>query len=777
MPEHWSVRIGKAALRKCADWRQSQWIRRNTGSFVINLRRLHDTSFRAKVLVPVVACMIGAMVVVFGIVDYRVSKQSGMEARSTLTTANAVIGYAQELRRKNLLLRFHNLPNEPLWRQALLLGVGSALHDTLHRLMDMQNVDIVCFASNSGKLQDSVQNDPMIPVPEFVAAATPAMTQALQGSERADTVQVGGKLYDVVALPAYDPDQKQIGVLMLGSELGVATAHEFSQLAQSQIALVAGGQVIASTLPGMDANKQFISLFNATAGATNGGDAPVTVKPVELNGVHYYCTAGRFESLSGDHTLGYILLSSSEPSLNAKHATQRLLLAVSFLAVLASAGVVWFFVSRITEPLRELRDSAEAVGQGDFSRRVTARSQDECGELTAAFNQMTESLQSSRAQLETAQTQLLQSEKLSAVGEFVSGVAHELNNPLTAVVGFSEMLRGENISAQGRHYSDMVFKAAQRCQRIVQLLLSFARPQKPERKPVSMNTLVEAVLEIVGYPLRTGNIEVVTRLDPDLPLVMADGNQIQQVLLNIINNARQAIEENQAEGRIIITTRTARANVRTIIQDNGPGIPQEILPRIFNPFFTTKSVGKGTGLGLSLCYGIIKEHGGSIIPASRKGEGATFIIELPALEVNGANAEASASPAPESIDRHEGTGKRVLVIDDEEPILRLVREDLGRHGYEVMVARHGEAGLNELKQNRFDVTFCDWKMPGLNGRQVYEHLRTTNPQLCRRLIFITGDVINEQMRQFLESEKVPCLTKPFALPELRAAIKTVLQTA
>lgn len=744
---------------------------------MIHPRKLLETSFRAKVLAPVVACMIVAMLVVFCMVDYRVSKQSEMEARNTLATANAVIGYSQELRRKNLLLRFHNLPNEPLWRQVLMLGVGNAMHDTLHRLMDMQDVDIVCFASNSGKLQDSVQNDPLISVPEFVAVAAPAMKLALDGNERVDTARVGGKLYDIVAIPAYDTNRKQIGVLMLGSELGAAAMHDFSQLAQSQIILLAGGHVIASTLPGLDADKQFVNVFNTLTGPADSVDPMMHVKPVLLNGVHYYCTASRFESLGGDHTLGYILLNSSEPSLIAKHATQRVLLAVSFLAILASAGVVWFFVNRLTEPLRELRNSAEAVGRGDFTRRVTAHSKDECGELAAVFNQMTENLQSSRSQLETAQAQLVQSEKLSALGEFVAGIAHELNNPLAAVVGFSEMLKEENLNSRCRHHSDMIFKAAQRCQRIVSLLLSFARPQQSERKPVRVNTLVESVLEIVGYPLRTSNIELVTQLDPELPLILADGNQIQQVLLNILNNARQAIEENKQDGRIAITTTTFRSNVRIIIQDNGPGIPQEILPRIFNPFFTTKGVGKGTGLGLSLCYGIIKEHGGNITPASGKGEGATFTIDLPAVEANGGKSEVTAPPATEEIDLEEGAGKRVLVIDDEEPILNLVCENLGRYGYEVMVARHGEAGLKELNQNRFDVTFCDWKMPGLNGRQVYERLRTINPQLCRRMVFITGDIINEPMRQFLELEKVPCLTKPFALPELRAAIKTVLKAA
>jgi len=736
-----------------------------------------DASIRAKVLAPVVICMIGAMAAAFVIVNHRITEQSEMEARHALATANTVIGYSQEYRRNNLLLRFHNLPNEPLWRQVFRLGGGKGLHDALHELMEMQKVAVAFYASNSGKILASEQSDPAISAAGFQEAARPALQRALERGETADTVRVGDKLYDVVAIPACDKDQKQIGVLTLGSELGGTAVQELGRLTQGQIALLAGGRVVASTLPGTEANAQFLKTFETTTGADDTNNPAAIIKPLRLNGVHYYCTAGRFPSLAGDRTLGYVLLSSQEQSLVATRATQGVVLLVVFCAILFSAAVVWFFLSRVTKPLRELRHSAEAVGRGDFSRRVPVRSRDECGELATVFNQMTENLAQSRAQLEATQAQLLQSEKLSAVGEFVAGVAHELNNPLTAVIGYSEMLKAADLGDNYRHHSEMVFKSAQRCQRIVQQLLSFARPQKPERKPVSLNSLVTAVLEIVSYTLRTSNIELVTELGPNLPLVMADATQIQQVLLNILNNAYQAIEaQGRSGGRIKIRTETAGARARILIQDNGPGIPAEVLPRIFDPFFTTKGVGKGTGLGLSLCYGIIKEHGGSITPVSRYGEGATFIIELPVPVIPRDVAAAPESPEARLTDSHEGMGRRVLVIDDEEPILNLVREHLAKCGYEVRVAVRGEAGLRELKRNRFDVMFCDWKMPGLNGRQVYETLRTTDPGLCRRIVFITGDVINEPMRQFLEMEKLPCLTKPFALPELHAAIQTVLTT-
>jgi two-component system, NtrC family, sensor kinase len=757
-------------------------IRRAVESLAERVHELFDSSFRAKVLLPVTICMTVAMTVTFFVVDDRIAHQSEQEARNTLATANAVIRSSQDFRRNDLLLRFHNLPNESIWRQIFQLGGSKDLHNTLSDLMQMQRVDILFYASNKGKILDVEKNDPGIPVPEFEAAAAPVLQLALRGDERADTVCVGGKLYNLVTIPAYNLDNEQIGVLTLGSEIGGAAAQEFSKLTQSQIALMANGQVTVSTLPGLDANVQFGLAFKGAMPANDNEDPTANVKPIVLNGVHYYCVAGRFASLKTDSNLGYVLLSSREQSLAAMRATQHLLSGLGFLAVLFCVTAVWLYINRVTEPLRELRQGAEAVGRCDFNQRVAVHSRDECGQLAIVFNAMTENIQQSRLQLEktvetlkTTQEQLVQSEKLSAIGKFVAGVAHELNNPLAAVVGFAEVLSNTTADVKSRQYSETIFKSAMRCKRIVQSLLSFARREQSERKLVSLNNLIEMILEIVGYSLRTSNIEVISQLEPKLPLVLADTSQIQQVLLNIINNALEAIQAGGHSGRIQITTETRAPNIRITIQDNGPGIPREHLRRIFDPFFTTKDVGKGTGLGLSLCYGYIKEHGGTITPLSQLGKGATFLIELPIAEKTEAPVEIAALPEVEKPNPREGKGKRVLVIDDEKPILNLIHDDFELRGYEVEVAENGKTALSKLEKNHFDLAFCDWKMPGLNGQQVYEQLRRTNPQFCQRVIFITGDVINDQMREFLETEKRPCLTKPFTLSELHTTVQTILK--
>jgi len=332
------------------------------------------------------------------------------------------------------------------------------------------------------------------------------------------------------------------------------------------------------------------------------------------------------------------------------------------------------------------------------------------------------------------------------------------------------------LSERQKEYVDSVLNAAQRCKRIVQNLLSFARQHQPERKSTDLNELVQTTLKFLYYQLHTSNIEVVSELAPNLPRVMADTHQIQQVFINLITNARQAMEGHRPDSRLTVKTQAAGGRVQVVFKDNGPGIPAEHLLRVFDPFFTTKEVGKGTGLGLSLCYGIAQEHGGSIQALSLPGEGATFIVELPvAKSAAGAEliGEAKSGEVTQSV---EGQGKNVLVIDDEATLLKLVRDALSDVGYQVDTASDGEAGLRFLSERTYHITFCDWKMPGLSGQQVYERVLERDRGAARRFVFMSGDLVNDKARQFLEASKLPYLAKPFTVEELRVIARQTVGT-
>ena len=230
-----------------------------------------------------------------------------------------------------------------------------------------------------------------------------------------------------------------------------------------------------------------------------------------------------------------------------------------------------------------------------------------------------------------------------------------------------------------------------------------------------------------------------------------------------------------ARGRIRILTIARNGQVEILIQDDGPGIAPEHLGKMFTPFFTTKEVGKGTGLGLSLCYGILQEHGGTITVESKHGNGATFTLTLPALHETTAVAPVVTGPtAP--LPPGCGTGKRVLVIDDEEGIVYLARAVLLEGGFEVDTALDGEAGLRLAQANDFTLIFCDWKMPGLTGRQVYEELVRTHPERAARMVFMTGDVVNETTQQFLAATGRDCLAKPFSVAQFQAAALKLVNT-
>lgn len=750
------------------------------------LKRILEASFRIKVLLPVITVMAALLLITVLIVSQRSRQQSEASARLELNTAGIRFKTSLGVHQNYLKQRFRSLIHQPVYHAVFETLDPSTIHDQLGRLADEENLadDNVEFISFSPAIaadpEDAEimihQRRELYSPQTLLDASRPAIDRALQGGLATDTIAIQGKLYKLVSLPVYKHAEHQlIGVVTFGVELDWSTAQNFSISARGQTVLLAGETIVASTFASAEQPANLAERFRSVS------SDPAGLQRAELAGHHYYYTSGNFPSLIGDRSLGYLLFNSYDDQLQILDQTRRLLLSAILIGIIVGSLVILYFINKATAPLRELHNAAEAVGRGDFSHRLNIQSKDEFGELGHAFNQMTENIELSQSKLKqtvetlkTTQAQLIQSEKLSAVGEFVAGVAHELNNPLAAVMGFSEMLRNTDASPERQRHLDLVHKSAQRCQKIVQSLLSFARRSAPERKPVNVNRLIEEVLEMVAYPLRTSNVKVITHFAQRLPVVLADGHQIQQVILNIVNNARQAIESHHGSGRITLTTKSDARFVKIIIHDNGPGISPENLQRIFDPFFTTKEVGKGTGLGLSLCYGMIREHGGNIIPASRPGEGATFTIELPIADTTAwfDTATTTANSAPPAVTAPEGGGKKILCVDDEEALLLMMSKDLTHHGYQVTTVTNGEAALRALREHRFHAIVCDLKMPGLNGRQVYERLRVENPEAAQRMIFVTGDLVDSNLEAFFAAEKITCLAKPFGLAELRQALRT-----
>ena len=379
------------------------------------------------------------------------------------------------------------------------------------------------------------------------------------------------------------------------------------------------------------------------------------------------------------------------------------------------------------------------------------------------------------------QQQLIQSEKLSAIGELISGIAHELNNPLTGVMGYSQLLqmRGD-LDERARDSLVKINNLATRCQKIVQNLLSFARKQKPERTLTSVNEILDRTVELRSYELQVNNIEILLELDPHLPRTIADAHQLQQVFLNVITNAEQAMLEAKGRGRLTIRTRSDSAGGRVIIEiaDDGPGIPEQHLTRIFDPFFTTKEVGKGTGLGLSLSYGIIKEHAGNIYARSRLGEGSTFVIELPIIGNLHEGSSLAAELVPQTLHfENLLRGKRILVVDDEKYILDFFVEVFQMYPVDVDTACDGRAAMDMMQLHEYDLIVTDFKMPQMSGRDLFEWIKEHRPHLAQRIVFVTGDTVSPETRSFFESTTNRYLAKPFRIEEVREVVQQTLEAA
>ncbi len=373
--------------------------------------------------------------------------------------------------------------------------------------------------------------------------------------------------------------------------------------------------------------------------------------------------------------------------------------------------------------------------------------------------------------LRRTQEQLLQSEKMSAVGQLIAGVAHELNNPLTAILGYAQLLESEGLQDRASDFVKKLFKQAQRTHRVVQNLLSFARQRKPQKQQVDICKAIDETLALRDYDLKVNDIALEREVEASLPAVVADPHQLEQVFLNIINNAVDAILEKGSGGTLAVRVYAKDHHVCAEFRDSGPGIKEP--NRIFDPFYTTKTVGKGTGLGLSICYGIIKEHGGDISAHNSKEGGAIVEVRLPAAEP--ASLPESAVLAPR---REFAISGRILLVEDEEAVLEFERDVLTGAGGDVVTVLSAEEVKSRLGKEPFEALIMNGKMPGgWSVPEVYGWIAENAPGMEKRVLFTFSGVPEPETRAFLQEKNLPSLVKPFEVADLIAQTRRLLPKA
>jgi PAS domain S-box-containing protein len=381
-------------------------------------------------------------------------------------------------------------------------------------------------------------------------------------------------------------------------------------------------------------------------------------------------------------------------------------------------------------------------------------------------------------ELKRLEEQLIQAEKLAAMGQMLAGVAHELNNPLTAILGVTELLRdGEGVQENTKRQLELTHRQARRAARIVQNLLEFSRPAAPQKKALDVNTLIERTLQLQDHSLRRNNISVDFQPQSDLPTVVGDANQLIQVFLNLISNAEHAIREVRESGRVQIRIGRIGGHISITVQDDGVGVAQEALPKLFDPFYTTKRPGGGTGLGLSICMSIVREHGGSIDVETLPAGGSAFTVYLPVappeLSPTSLDAAPSTEAASPSVDILKG--RSILVLDDEESIRMLLDEGLSAHGMRVDCAANSREALELVRNSPYDLVLCDVNLSGggggASGREVAAQIAESSHNVAKpEVVFMTGDLVE------LEGggSQIQQLQKPFRISDVLVVLRDAL---
>lgn len=366
---------------------------------------------------------------------------------------------------------------------------------------------------------------------------------------------------------------------------------------------------------------------------------------------------------------------------------------------------------------------------------------------------------------ELARRRLVHAEKTTLVGQTLAGVAHELNNPLAALVGYADLLGTIDIAGPAKRPVEQMREQAMRATRIVRNLLNFARKKNPQRALTRLGDLVEGTLELFAYEARMAGVTVHRDMPTDLPPVLADKHSLQQILVNLVQNGLHALAGWDGPREIHIDAHASGGEVLLRVRDTGPGVPDELRGRIFRPFFTTKGSNKGTGLGLALSTTIAREHGGELLLEPDSGEGACFVLRLPVHD----GREEAPTPVLERAGRRP-LPERLLVVDDEDSVRESLVAQLGKLGSQVDSAATGTEAERMLSEGTYDAVLMDVRMPGTSGLDLHRTLRERNPRLARRVVFMTGDFVNDELLGTVEETGNILLEKPFTMDELTHAL-------
>ena len=515
--------------------------------------------------------------------------------------------------------------------------------------------------------------------------------------------------------------------------------------------------------------RQVISLFGAETGSIYLSDADETTFRRRAGWGQRTEQRARFNAVEFPNGFGDLVMRSRTEVLTAEFLPHLPPLVADFVKADGPGSWIWVLLWSKDSPIG-------IMGISSLEAR-TYSSNDE-NMMVAVGRQLATTIEKVRLYEETCkayedlrktQEQLLQSEKMSAVGQLIAGVAHELNNPLTAILGYAQLLESEGLNDRATDFVRKLFKQAQRTHRVVQNLLSFARQRKPQKVDVDIRKIVDETLALRDYDLKVNNIVLERETMVDAPSVTADPHQLEQVFLNIINNAVDAILEGGKGGKLKVRIHSSDGQVRVEFLDSGIGIKDP--NRIFDPFYTTKSVGKGTGLGLSICYGIIKEHGGDITAHNRAEGGACVEVKLPA-----SGHVIEAEPVTMVTRREMAIEGRVLLLEDEEAVLEFERDVLVGAGAQVVALMSVDEAKSRLRAETFDAVIMNGRMPGgWSAQDAHRWIGVACPGLEKKLLFTFSNVAETDVRNYLQSNGVPSLVKPFEVVDLISQARRLLQ--